>query len=104
MGHVYFIQARETGYIKIGFTKDLARRLRAMEAHSGDILDLRIHITGATIVHEKALHREFAKARIYGEWFDPVPELLAVIESLRAGLQPGHLAQYDALKHAIGWH
>ncbi len=33
---------------------------------------------------EQALHRRFARARIRGEWFRPVPELLAHIAEIKA--------------------
>jgi hypothetical protein len=33
---------------------------------------------------ERVLHERFASARAEGEWFRPVPDLLAYIDSLRS--------------------
>lgn len=78
---VYFIQA-ESGPIKIGQSQDIERRLRALQAASADRLLLVgwIHDTDCQKDPlEARLHRRFAKARVAGEWFHPVPELLAFI-------------------------
>lgn len=91
---VYFIQAKSTGYIKIGYTRDLVQRLKVLQAHSGDHLELRIHANGSKAM-EREIHRIYKDARVYGEWFRPVPALLANIEQLRAGLGKEGLEDYD---------
>lgn len=73
--HVYF--ARKDGLIKIGSSVDPSRRLR----------ELRVEILVTTPGDKRtelAFHTLFADAAVGNEWFRPVPELLEVIESLRA--------------------
>ena len=38
--HVYFVRAMTTGYIKIGFTENLQRRMMHLQGQSGDHLEL----------------------------------------------------------------
>ncbi len=99
-GIVYFIQSRTSGHIKIGYTTDLAARFARMQAHSGDVLELRIHGAG-TRQDERAMLDLFKSARVHGEWHKPIPELLAAIDHLRAELGPEKLRDYDCYKHAL---
>jgi hypothetical protein len=77
MTWIYAIQAG-TGPVKIGTSDDPARRLRMLQTGSAEPL----HGIGAwegLRDEERLLHAEFAPARIRGEWFEPVPALLAVV-------------------------
>jgi hypothetical protein len=70
---VYF--ARLGGLIKIGFSKDPDRRAK----------DLNAELLGFCVGDrdlERALHEEFAKTRVRGEWFREHPALLERIEAL----------------------
>lgn len=80
---VYFIRAVRLGLIKIGIANDLAARIRALRTSSPDRLELLGVIPGGGKVHETELHRRFAEHRSHGEWFFPVPELMAVIEDAK---------------------
>lgn len=77
--YVYFIQAA-SGPIKIGKSGLVANRLSELQTASWEELSLigwDVDKGGA----EGALHRRFAAARIRGEWFHPIAELIAAIEA-----------------------
>lgn len=64
---VYFIQA-SGGEIKIGYAKDIARRLSALQtSHPGTLRVVRREHGGAD--REKFYHDMFSHLRIRGEWF-----------------------------------
>ena len=79
---VYFIQETETGAIKIGTTKELQKRLQGLRSSNPNELKLIATISGDSRV-ERALHHRFDRAHIRGEWFRPVPELLAYISEIK---------------------
>lgn len=70
---VYFIQSGKKGAIKIGRTKNLAKRLERLQC--GNPFELRVLATipcgseEECIGLEARLHRFFRKSRIRGEWF-----------------------------------
>ena len=82
---LYFIYDPSMHAVKIGYTKNLHKRLKALQ--SGNAAPLRIlgtarcetqeHARGA----EQEYHAKFAPARIAGEWFSlHDPDLQALIE------------------------
>lgn len=78
---VYFIQAGAAGPIKIGFARDVARRLGNMRVANASPLVLRAQMPG-DVGDERALHIRFAAIRIRGEWFEPADPLLEYIAGL----------------------
>lgn len=85
--YIYFIQAKSGGLVKIGFAKDPATRLRDMQ--SGCPIPLAILATcRGGQMHEGSVHYRFRAHRAHGEWFAPVPELLAFVAEVRAGAEP----------------
>jgi len=80
---VYFIQESGSMAIKIGTAKDVDGRVRDMSVSTPHLLTVLAVIDGDRDV-ERVLHRRFAHARIRGEWFHPVPELLAYISEVKA--------------------
>jgi hypothetical protein len=67
---VYFIQASQSGLVKIGWTSNLTARLSALQVGSAEKLEvLRFVRCEAPDVFEGELHRRFAHARRHGEWF-----------------------------------
>lgn len=79
---VYFIQGVHGGPIKIGFTaRDPRKRRKSLQSGSPVVLRLIAAIPGSREL-EAALHGQFASSRVYFEWFNPTPELLAVIAEL----------------------
>lgn len=79
---VYFLQGA-AGFVKIGFTTDVARRVYELQPGSPVRLELLAHIPGAGMKDERRLHRRFHKHRASGEWFSPAPEILAEIALLQ---------------------
>lgn len=78
---IYFIQS-ESGPVKIGFaTKSAVARMSELQVGSYEELNLLKWILG-TKEEESALQERFSEARIRGEWYRPVPELMSYIESL----------------------
>lgn len=77
---IYFIQSGEDGPVKIGFTNgNPLNRLRSLQIGSHQELFLRAVVSGDEAAEAK-LHRRFAKQRVRGEWFRPVPSLVKLIE------------------------
>ncbi|PWK84486.1 T5orf172 domain-containing protein [Lentzea atacamensis] len=68
-GFVYVIGQVGTKRVKIGYTQDLARRLKALQTSNPYKLEVLWQTAGDMRLEEK-LHRRFAKRRIQGEWFD----------------------------------
>lgn len=80
---VYLIQCGDDGPIKIGSTHKnlLTNRLYALQNGNHQPLHLRSWMATEPI-HEKVLHAMFAEHRIRGEWYEPVDDLLAIIEAM----------------------
>jgi len=72
MGYVYFIQANNA--IKIGFAKDVRKRMGQLQTSHPDTLIL-LGMHGGDVTTETSLHTRFSDARIRGEWFQPTPEI-----------------------------
>jgi hypothetical protein len=87
---VYAIQAGTGGPIKIGVTQKPAERLATLQQGNAETLR-GVAAWRAFAADEKWLHQEFAHARIRGEWFEPVPELVELV--LRLG---GDFEDWDA--------
>jgi hypothetical protein len=68
---------RRERYIKIGTTTDLRRRAAALNA------TVLARYPGS-YSKEARLHARFADLRRHGEWFEPGPELLALVNEIRA--------------------
>jgi len=80
---VYFVQETGTGTIKIGMSKQLSKRLSELARILPYDLKLLATIDGGREV-EWVLHNRFSHARVRREWFRPVPELLAYIETIKS--------------------
>lgn len=79
---VYFAQESGLGAIKIGTSRQLPKRLAELSRILPYEIRLLVAIDGGREA-EWTIHNRFASARIRGEWFRPVPELLAYIEGLK---------------------
>jgi len=73
---VYFLQAGEGGAVKIGLAKDARRRVALLKTGSPLPLTLIGLWADGSAEDEQALHRRFAGARVRGEWFEPVGDLI----------------------------
>lgn len=82
-GFVYFVEAVGLGAVKIGWAKDVTRRLRSMQ--SGCPVDLRLlGCFSAVPVDEAMLHAKFAHLRMRREWFtlsDEISDYVAKLPS-----------------------
>jgi hypothetical protein len=77
---VYFIQSA-SGPIKIGIAIDPRDRMRLIQGVHHEALTLLGAVHGGRL-REAALHREFTRYRLRGEWFEPAPELLRRIAEI----------------------
>ena len=85
--NIYFIQLVNGGPIKIGYAKNITRRLNALQVAHAYPLKL-LHSFQAHAFVELALHYKFKKLRLLGEWFEPSHELLYFIENIKNGNIP----------------
>lgn len=77
---VYFIVSPTA--IKIGRTKDAARRTAVIQTSHPEPLQLVATVDGGLAL-EKEYHRRFAPHRLRGEWFAPHPDILSEIARLQ---------------------
>lgn len=80
-GEVYFLRESGVGAIKIGTSTNVALRVRSISRDMPHEVTLLATMPGGHQV-EALLLAFFKHARIRGEWFRPVPELLEYIEEL----------------------
>jgi hypothetical protein len=82
-GVVYFVRAGNSRTVKIGWTSDLASRVRTLQCANSGKLKVLATIPGDEGL-EGRLHRHFAKSRIRpkGEWFRLTDDLRAYINSI----------------------
>jgi hypothetical protein len=77
-GFVYFVEAESGGPIKIGWAASVKKRVAELQTASHSRLVV-LATKAGTRLDETALHDRFRNARLRGEWFEPVPELLELI-------------------------
>ena len=65
---IYFIQNLENKNVKIGYTKNIANRMKNLQTANSEKLRLVFWMEGDKNF-EKKLHDLFIKDRIQGEWF-----------------------------------
>lgn len=83
LGFVYFLQSGQDGPIKIGYTTDIQKRIKALQTAHPFPLKLLLVING-NVDDESKLHKKFNSLRFCGEWFSPDEKLLQYIEKLKA--------------------
>lgn len=71
---VYFVWRKLDGRIKIGTTTNLTRRVSTFRCNFGRV-EVVATLPGGRAM-EAELHRRFARAREFGEWFAPDVELV----------------------------
>lgn len=92
---VYFLQSEDGGPIKIGATNDVAKRMFELQTARADKLVLLTAVPGDMML-ERSLHLHFAAARVKGEWFTPVPELVRLINDATESGVIGDLSRVPA--------
>lgn len=81
---VYFASAEQPGCpIKIGHSIDVEKRLKALQTSSPETFVLLASVPGDTRA-EFFFHSLVSRHRISGEWFKPAPELLLLIDDIKA--------------------
>ena len=76
---IYVIQGLTTKLVKIGISENIHERLIQLQSASPDILELKYILEGGGALDEKALHAQFCKLRMHGEWFHP--DIINIIEN-----------------------
>lgn len=66
---VYFIKDMSTNYIKVGYSADAHKRLRALQTGNPSTLSLVAQIENGTMDIEREIHNGLDAHRIRGEWF-----------------------------------
>lgn len=84
---IYFIVAFEVRKVKIGISRNLKRRLLALQMASPVHLKISASFPG-TAETEHAMHERFAKARLHGEWFTLTREIEDFIRATNSGNRP----------------
>lgn len=83
-GRIYFLSAKGTKFVKIGFTQDLKKRVAELQTSSPYELILLKEIKGS-FATEQFLLRLFGASRVRGEWFVKTKALTTFIARLKAG-------------------
>jgi hypothetical protein len=65
-GYIYFV--RMGAFVKIGFTTDVAARMKAIQTSSPEKIVL-LRIERGAVENERTFHRRFHRYRANGEWF-----------------------------------
>lgn len=74
---IYFMQAAESGRVKIGWSKRPAVRLDTLSSNDPHDLSF-VRLLDAPRWVEGWLHKRYQENRLHGEWFTFVPEMLTV--------------------------
>lgn len=82
IGGVYF--AKGGTRLKIGFSNEIALRMRELQTGCPFIIQFVGAIIGADIAVEADLHAHFDADRAHGEWFEYSPRLAEFIRLVRA--------------------
>ncbi len=99
---IYFIQAGDSGPIKIGYTaRDPATRRSELQSNCPLILTLLGYVLGDES-KEAQLHEQFVRHHIHGDWFHPDSAILAVIE-IPANDDRKAVATFTPIKAIRSW-
>lgn len=79
-GHWLYLIQSELGYVKIGITANVERRLDSLQTSSPSRLKLYQKVGCPNVEAarrlEKLLHKRYASNRVNREWFDIDPEIV----------------------------
>lgn len=88
--YTYLVAAEGSNFVKIGWAKEPWKRVAYLQTGSPVALSVLWKVEGP---YEAALHTEFAKYRVRGEWFDftevgdPIEAVTAAVERIKAAEQ-----------------
>ncbi len=80
-GFVYFMRIDGRGHVKIGFSKEPAKRLNGFGTSTPGTPQI-VGFMSGTYETEKKLHKKYAALRVKGEWFRCEGPLKAFVETL----------------------
>jgi len=86
-GFVYFIETEDSAYVKIGFSRDVRKRLATLQIAYPCVFRLLGWIPG-DLKTERRLHRTLAQHRHNGEWFRNNKDVRKAIESFTLHREP----------------
>ena len=78
---IYFIQQGDTGPIKIGYSKDIDKRLYSLQSASPHPLKV-IGTAQGSMKDEYDIQQKFLYCRLSGEWFEPSLDLIKYISTI----------------------
>jgi len=80
-GIVYFIhEENKFNRFKVGFTRNLAKRLVALQIGNPDVLIVYRSIENVPVQKEHQLHQHFANYHIRGEWYSITTDMIDSID------------------------
>jgi len=87
-GEVYFIRAKETNRVKVGFSISAIARLAQLQTGSSSLLILEHCFSVKDTRHSEAvIHGDLRRFRLHGEWFeissDDLLEYIEVFKEVR---------------------
>ena len=95
-----YVMVAETGYAKVGITKNLKQRLNAIQngnPHEVSVYWSRCYHGQSRIIEQTTL-KHFAESRLRGEWLDvPPDEIVAYIEECAKGVHADDMAVFYTL-------
>lgn len=97
-GFVYFAES-VNGMVKIGWSRDVARRCRALQSMQGQSVTIVVAAPGTT-ADEREMHATFSEYRQLGEWFVRGERLDAAIKTLSERFARGPLMTSDLYEAA----
>ncbi len=101
-GYIYFIQMDRIGPVKIGFTKNIEKRLVSLQTACPYPLNLLCIFPGNEDM-ETDIHSCFKEMRMEGEWFLPHPFILGEIENFKKINKKNNFILPDSNKDLGDW-
>ena len=95
-GNIYFIKPKGDGYMKVGYTTDVSRRLAELQAANPRKLRI-VAVVPGTQKLEAAFHAVLAPYRTTGEWFKITGKVKRLLMLLEAGARPDGVSSLQAL-------
>lgn len=103
-GYVYVVQSLQLGWVKIGWAKDIARRMVDVARSCGTDLTL-LGCFAGTQADESATQKRFGHHRLALDWFEPGADLLLFAADLsspvRINFVGTHRRNTAPLEHRI---